>query len=135
MHAQRWTPVVLTLLVVAPAAGAHSTRVSVSVVPRVSFTDQPVHVRIGGLHPRISARVLLRVSDANGRVWHSSALFRADSRGSIDLDRSAARSGGYAGRWGMGLLASLTTSTRAPFYEFKTGGTQSFRLDVRVRGR
>ena len=74
--------------------------------------------------------------DAGGKLWHSSALFGADARGTVDLDRSIARSGSYAGRWGMGLVASLTTGTRSPYlFDWKAKGVHTFRIDVRVRGR
>jgi dienelactone hydrolase len=137
MHPHRWAVILLALVVVAPAAEARSARVKVRVVPITSSADQAVHVRITGLHAVSSAEVRLRVSDARGKVWHSSASFRADAHGSVDLDRSAALAGSYRGRWGMGLLASLTTPTRSAFYPFEWRGAraQTFRIDVRVRGR
>jgi hypothetical protein len=126
----------VTVLVATPAAGAHSTKVRVSVVPRSSFADQPVHIRVAGSHARSSAEIRLRVRDDAGKLWHASASYRADPRGVIDVDRAEARSGSYAGRWGMGLLASLTTQTRSA-YRFRWHGadSQPFRIDVRVRGR
>jgi dienelactone hydrolase len=134
MYPHRWAVLGVALLVSVPTAAAQSTRVAVTVVPKASFVDEPLHIRVAGLHARSSAEIRLRVRDAGGKAWHSSARFRADTRGVIDLDHAVARSGGYRGRWGMGLLASLTTPTRARFYPFRTGGTQTFRLQVRVRG-
>jgi dienelactone hydrolase len=132
MYPYRWAALFAALVIAAPAAEA---KVGVSVVPRTSAADQPFHVRITGLHPRSSAEVRLRVRDARGKVWRSSATFRADARGVVDADRAAARSGSYRGRWGMGLFASLTTPTRASFYRFETAGAEPFRVEVRVRGR
>ena len=132
----RWTAILVAVLVTTPAAGAHTTKVRVSVVPRSSSADQPVHIRVAGLHPRSSAQIRLRVSDARGRVWHASALFRGDSRGVVDLDRSTARSGSYVGRWGMGLIASLTTKTPSAYrFRWQAANAQTFRIEVRVRGR
>jgi dienelactone hydrolase len=76
------------------------------------------------------------VRDAGGKLWHASTTFRADSRGAVDLDRAATRSGSYAGRWGMGLIASLTTKTpSAHRFRWQAADAQTFRIDVRVRGR
>ena len=134
MYPHRWAAIGVVLLASVPAAAAQSTRTVVTVVPKDSFADQRVHIRVAGLHARSSAEIRLRVRDAGGRAWHSSARFRADTRGVIDLDRAVAHSGGYRGRWGMGLVASLTTPTRGAFSAFRTGGSQTFRLEVRVRG-
>ena len=125
----------MALLVVVPAAGAQAGKIAVTVVPKTSFVDQPVRIRISGLHARSSAETRLRVRDARGRLWHSSARFRADARGVVDLNRAVPRSGGYRGRWGMGLLASLTTSARAPLSVFRAGATQTFHLEVHGRGQ
>jgi dienelactone hydrolase len=135
MDRRRWAAVVVALLVAVPAAGAQSGKIAVTVVPKSSFVDQPVRIRISGLHARSSAEIQLRVRDARGRLWHSSARFRADARGVVDLNRGFARSGGYRGRWGMGLLASLTTPARAPLSVFRAGATQTFHLEVHARGQ
>ena len=124
------------LLVAAPAADAASARVRMRVVPQPSFADQPVHIRVSGLAPRAKARVRLTMRDAGGKLWESSATFRVDARGTVDLDRSAPRVGSYTGRWGMGLFASLDRDTRSPtFFRWKRDGGHTFRVGVRVRGK
>lgn len=135
MNPVRWAAIVIAFLVLPPGADARLARVVVSVVPRTSFADQPFHVRVTGLQARSSAELRLRVRDARGRMWQSSASFRADARGVVDADRAVARSGSYRGRWGMGLFASLTTPTRASFYRFDPAGARSFRVDVRAGSR
>lgn len=137
MHLHRVAALLVALVVVVPAAGARSGQVKVRVSPRTSSADQPVHIRISGLYPRSSAEIRLRVRDASGKLWHSSAVVPVDSRGSVDMDRAPARSGGYAGRWGMGLISSLTTRTSSGVgFSWKSaGGAQAFRIDVRVRGK
>lgn len=105
MHLHRVAVLLVALVVVVPAAGARSGHVKVRVSPWTSSADQPVHIRISGLYPRSSAEIRLRVRDASGKLWHSSAVVPVDSRGSVDMDRAPARSGGYAGRWGMGLIS------------------------------
>jgi hypothetical protein len=126
------------LPLVAAAVGEHAGRTArVGVVPQSSLADEPVHVRITGLHPRTRATVGLRVGDAEGRLWQGSASFRADGRGTIDLDRTAPRTGSYAGVWAMGLLASLTTGAPSSgnVFSWPANRALTFRINVRVRGR
>jgi dienelactone hydrolase len=47
-----------------PDAAAQSTRVAVTVVPKASLVDEPLHIRVAGLHARSSAEIRLRVRDA-----------------------------------------------------------------------
>ena len=132
----RWAAILVAVLVITPAAGAHTTKVRVSVVPRTSLADQPVHIRVAGLHPHSSAEIRLRVRDAGGKLWHASATFRANSHGAVDLDRASTRSGSYGGRWGMGLIASLTTRTPSAYrFRWQAHDAPTFRIDVRVRGK
>ncbi|NUR78800.1 MAG: hypothetical protein HOQ28_21250 [Thermoleophilia bacterium] len=66
------------------AALATSPRVTISVEPAAALVDQPVVVRVGGLHAR--ERVLLQATtrDVAGRVWRSRVAYRADRRGMVD---------------------------------------------------
>ena len=80
---------VLTLIGAATAlaacgAGAQKG-VSVQVAPRAQLFDQPFTVTVGGLHPGKAVTIALRSTDANSVPWASSATFRADLRGSLDL--------------------------------------------------
>jgi dienelactone hydrolase len=125
------------LLVVAVSAGAASggpQRVSVSVSPSSSLIDQPIHIRVAGLKRHAAVAVRIRATDAKGAIWHSSARFRANGAGRVDLDRARALSGSYTGVWGMGLIARLTT--RAPGgATFAWGGVRTFDVSVRVAGK
>jgi acetyl esterase/lipase len=131
MYPFRWAALLAALLIAAPAAQA---KVGLSVVPSTSTADQPFHVRITGLHPRSSAELRLRVRDARGKLWRSSASFRADADGTVNVDRASALFGSYRGRWGMGLFASLTTPTRSA-YGFAWDGARPQTLSVEVRAR
>jgi dienelactone hydrolase len=59
--------------------------VSLRVAPSAQLFDQPFTLMVGGLHPGQAVTVALRSTDANSVPWSSSATFRADSRGSLDL--------------------------------------------------
>jgi dienelactone hydrolase len=89
------------------AGSAHPDRVRVEVTPASTWIDAPVHVRVTGLRSNQVATLSLRGRDARGRLWGSSARFRAGSQGTIDVDRAKSLSGSYTGVWGTGLLATL----------------------------
>jgi dienelactone hydrolase len=109
--------------------------VDISVTPLASLIDEPIHIRLAGLKRHSIATVRMQAVDAKKRKWHSSARFRADGAGRVDLDRARALSGSYKGVWGMGLIASLTTRAPASGYSFWWNGAQRFTVRVRVRGR
>ena len=56
---------------------------TISVAPRLSASDEPVHIAVRGLPPRATATVAVRSTDADGVRWRSSAGFRADGDGAI----------------------------------------------------
>ena len=131
----RQAAVLAALLVFAPASSA-SAGAHVTATPPSSVADQPVHIRVTGLKPGSRAVVRLTMRDAGRKLWESSAAFRADARGRLDLDRAAPRSGPCPGSWGMGLFESLDTNTRSPYlFRWKNGAAHTFRVGVRVRGR
>jgi dienelactone hydrolase len=142
--------VVLSFLVVTSvSAGAVSLgqRVVVRVVPGVSVEDQPIHIKAAGLPPQSLVSVGLASVDAEGTRWVSSARFRVDARGELDLDRAAPipapgssgiwAPGTYTGVWGMGLLASMrpTKPSRAGAYFWSGSRSLAFTLTVRSRGK
>ncbi|MBA3717537.1 MAG: acyl-CoA thioesterase/BAAT N-terminal domain-containing protein [Actinobacteria bacterium] len=117
------------------AGSARPDRVRISVTPVSTLADEPVHIRIAGLGPRKLATVGVRATDANGKRWHSSAIFRANARGVIEIDRGKAISGSYRGVWGMGLIATMTTKAPLAGYAFAWGSQSTrFRVVVGARG-
>jgi dienelactone hydrolase len=128
------TAIAISLAFLGQVATATAAPARISVVPRSSAADQAVHIRVTGLRSHAVVRVRLAVRDAEGRRWYSSALFHADTRGTVDLDRAAASSGSYAGRWGMGLVASLTARSSGRF-AWKPSGAHRFRIEVRFGAR
>ena len=134
------TRVAGALILVLLVAGCGGRRgVAVTVAPNTSRWDQAIDVRVTGLHPGRSVVVAMRAVDANGVAFSSSAPFRADRHGVVDLARMAPirRAGqpDYDMVWPMGLFASMkpTAGGLEPFYW--TPGPQLFHVAVSASGR
>uniref|UniRef100_A0A146RK63 Acyl-coenzyme A thioesterase 2, mitochondrial n=1 Tax=Fundulus heteroclitus TaxID=8078 RepID=A0A146RK63_FUNHE len=69
--------------------------------------DEPVQVKVAGLRSRQVVTVRARSTDERGVVFNSSASYRADDGGEIDLNRDASLCGSYVGVEPMGLLWSM----------------------------
>ncbi|XP_026169814.1 acyl-coenzyme A thioesterase 3-like [Mastacembelus armatus] len=69
--------------------------------------DQPVQVKVEGLRSRQVVTMRARSTDEKGVVFSSSATYRADGSGKIDLLRDPSLSGSYVGVEPMGLLWSM----------------------------
>lgn len=80
--------------------------------------DEPFQVKVGGLRVGQMVTVKAASTDERGVVFSSSATYRADGDGEIDLDRDPSLSGSYVGVEPMGLLWSLRTDT-LHWYFFK----------------
>jgi dienelactone hydrolase len=105
------------------------------VTPLSSLSDQPVHVTVSGLEPHARVSVDLRSTDARSVRWASSARFRADRHGVVDLDRAAPTAGDYAGVWGMGLYMALRPTRGLAVYDWRRAGALTFRVRVRSAGK
>ncbi|MFJ6088372.1 acyl-CoA thioesterase/bile acid-CoA:amino acid N-acyltransferase family protein [Streptomyces sp. NPDC092369] len=57
---------------------------------------------------------MARATDAEGMAWTGRAVFNADDRGVVDLDRAKPMGGTYRGVDGMGLFWSMTPSQGDP---------------------
>jgi acyl-CoA thioester hydrolase/bile acid acetyltransferase-like protein/bile acid acyltransferase/acyl-CoA thioester hydrolase-like protein len=88
-------------------AGTVSAAVSISATPEPTLLDQRLTIRISGLQPNALVRVSAKSQAQDSLWWRSEALFTADNRGQIDLDRQAPQSGSYSGTDGMGLFWSM----------------------------
>ena len=77
-----------------------------TVIPASARIDEPVSVRVSGLHPgqRVMLRSVMRVDSASAIV--ASGVYFTDSLGVVNLERDAARSGTYSGIEPMGLFWS-----------------------------
>jgi dienelactone hydrolase len=97
------------------AQGAKHSRTAVVTVDRsAALADEPVHMRITGLTSGEEVTVTTRATDARGVAWSGRAVFTADTKGVIDLDRARPRTGTYRGADGMGLFWSMTPGTGDP---------------------
>ena len=76
-------------------------------VPDGVAVDSAFGIAVDGL--RVGQEVVLRavMDDSLGRRWESSASFRADHAGRVDLTRDAPLHGSYAGVQPMGLVTSM----------------------------
>ncbi|XP_054881268.1 acyl-coenzyme A thioesterase 5-like [Poeciliopsis prolifica] len=69
--------------------------------------DEPIQVKVAGLKSKQVVTMRVRSTDEKGVVFSSSATYRADNSGEIDLSRDASLSGNYVGVEPMGLLWSM----------------------------
>jgi dienelactone hydrolase len=120
------------VLVSGCASGRH---VRVELTPGTTLPDQPLHIRVSGLHEAEVATVRVRARDTRGRLWRSAARFRAEGNGTVDLDRQAPLSGTYHRVWGDGLLASLSRPSLGAFFIWSGSRQPSLRVDVLANGR
>nr|XP_033807155.1 acyl-coenzyme A thioesterase 1-like [Geotrypetes seraphini] len=82
---------------------------SISPSPRCLF-DAPVRVQVSGLAPLQEVTLRASLTDEGGELFQSSARYRAESNGELDLSRSPALGGSYSGVEPMGWLWALTPS-------------------------
>jgi dienelactone hydrolase len=73
--------------------------------PEAALMDEPVAIAVSGLAPGREVVIELR-GWGSARRWMSSATFRADANGVVDLTRMAPVRGDYEGVDGMGLFWS-----------------------------
>ena len=73
--------------------------------------DEPVQVKVSGLRSRQVVTMRARSTDEKGVVFSSSATYRADGSGEVNLDRDPSLSGSYVGVEPMGLLCSMMPDT------------------------
>jgi dienelactone hydrolase len=120
----------------ASAPGSGAGPAAVHVQPASSLEDDPVHIVITGLAAGEMVATALRSTDAKGVTWTSSATFKANATGQIDLDRSPPVSGDYSGVAGMGLVWSLRSPSSATqtAYFWNGAAPLSFTLSVTENG-
>ncbi|MED6236852.1 hypothetical protein ATANTOWER_015149 [Ataeniobius toweri] len=69
--------------------------------------DESVQVKVAGMRPRQVVTMRATSTDEKGVVFSSTATYRANNSGDIDLIRDASLSGSYVGVEPMGLLWSM----------------------------
>ncbi|XP_078120684.1 acyl-coenzyme A thioesterase 5-like [Sander vitreus] len=89
-----------------------SSQVRLRLLPRARcMFDEPVQVKVAGLRARQVVTMTARTTDDKGLVFSSSATYKADGSGEIDLERDPSLSGSYVGVEPMGLLWSMRADT------------------------
>ncbi|XP_067460833.1 acyl-coenzyme A thioesterase 1-like [Thunnus thynnus] len=73
--------------------------------------DEHVQVKVAGLRSRQVVTMKARSTDEKGVEFSSSATYRADGSGEVDLERDPSLSGSYVGVEPMGLLWSMRADT------------------------
>ncbi|XP_044076646.1 acyl-coenzyme A thioesterase 1-like [Siniperca chuatsi] len=85
-----------------------SSQVRLKLLPSARcLFDEPVQVKVAGLRSRQVVTMRASSTDERGVVFSSSATYRADGSGEIDLKRDPSLSGSYVGVEPMGLLWSM----------------------------
>ncbi|CAJ1073056.1 acyl-coenzyme A thioesterase 1-like [Xyrichtys novacula] len=85
-----------------------SSQVRLKLLPSARcLFDDPVQLKVAGLRSRQVVTMRARSSDDKGVVFSSSATYRADRNGEIDLNKDPSLGGTYVGVEPMGLLWSM----------------------------
>nr|XP_033505870.1 LOW QUALITY PROTEIN: acyl-coenzyme A thioesterase 3-like [Epinephelus lanceolatus] len=85
-----------------------SSQVILRLLPRARcMFDEPVQVTVSGLRARQVVTMRARSTDEKGVEFSSSATYKADGNGEINLERDPSLSGSYVGVEPMGLLWSM----------------------------
>ncbi|CAN9502785.1 unnamed protein product [Ophioblennius macclurei] len=94
-----------------------SSQVRLQLWPRARcLFDEPIQVKVAGLRSKQQVTLKASSTDERGVAFNSSALYRADDSGEIDLNRDPSLGGSYVGVQPMGLLWSM--SPNAPHKHF-----------------
>ncbi|XP_078528029.1 acyl-coenzyme A amino acid N-acyltransferase 1-like isoform X2 [Lissotriton helveticus] len=88
--------------------------VDLRVLPKVSLVDEPVRIFVSGLEPNQLITLRASLVDDKGFLYSSSAFYRGDAAGGVDLEKAAASGGDYRGVLPMGLFWAL--SSEKPFH-------------------
>ncbi|XP_078790310.1 acyl-coenzyme A thioesterase 3-like [Oryzias latipes] len=109
-----------------------SSQVRLKLLPNARcLFDEPVQVKVLRLKSRQVVSIKASSTDERGVLFSSSATYRADENGEIDLVRDASLSGSYVGVEPMGLLRSLKANTlNTYFYKNKALEPHIVKLSV-----
>ncbi|XP_068197007.1 acyl-coenzyme A thioesterase 6-like [Antennarius striatus] len=95
-----------------------SSQIRLRLLPRARcFFDEPVQMKVTRLRSRQVVTMRARSTDERGVVFSSSATYRADDRGEVDLYKHPSLGGSYVGVEPMGLLWSLRAEALHQYFE------------------
>uniref|UniRef100_A0A669BPY5 Acyl-coenzyme A thioesterase 5 n=1 Tax=Oreochromis niloticus TaxID=8128 RepID=A0A669BPY5_ORENI len=94
-----------------------SSQVRLKLLPSIKcMFDEPIQVKVAGLRPRQVVSMRAKLTDDKGVVFSSSATYRANGNGEVDLKRDPSLGGSYVGVEPMGLLCSMRPLTMHKIY-------------------
>jgi dienelactone hydrolase len=134
------THVGLTLMAAALAVGcqgpSQQARPILNLDPVVAPVEAPLSIRLKGLEPSQLVTLRSHTSDQAGQTWSSSATYKADGGGVVDLSRTKPVAGSYDTADTMGLLWSMTPdgASTAGFFAPPASG-EEVTLTAEVAGR
>ena len=108
------------------------TRPTLRITPADDLIDVARQIRVDGLAPGQSVEIATRTL-RDGIAWTSSAHYRADAAGSVDLSRDAPASGSYQDVSPMGLIWAQVPEDRASRTYFHSAVVEPLRTQVTVR--
>ncbi|XP_069999582.1 acyl-coenzyme A thioesterase 1-like isoform X2 [Penaeus vannamei] len=103
---------------------AASKDVEMSITPSSCLHDEPVQIRVEGLLPNQDVTLYSSMKDTRNVQYISTAHYRADSNGKVDVDTMESLGGSYTGHFPMGLIGTLHPAPSE--YKF----TRFFKRDV-----
>jgi dienelactone hydrolase len=113
-------------------ASSTDAAAELSVTPAASVADEPLRISASGLPADVPASIEVSSTDSQGTRWLSSAIFRTDAQGGIEVDRTPAVGGSYKGVWGMGLVDSMRPKTRSLTGAYVWAGARPLAFTARV---
>jgi dienelactone hydrolase len=117
---------------------AGPNEITISIQPAEAIYGTPFSMTISGLKPKEEATLGARSIDGSGIIWVSTATFKADRNGIIDLANQAPLSGDYDEPDVMGLLWSMKPSNsrnkERAFRKYAHGLTVQYHL-INTKGK
>ncbi len=86
---------------------AEEAELAVVTSPADPLFGTPVDVRVEGLNPGESVRLVVRSTDEMDQEFRSETTFEADENGVVDLSNQAPTAGGYEGVDALGVFSSM----------------------------
>lgn len=82
----------------------------ISISKENALVDEKINIKLSPLLPNEEIKLSLKTLDKFGNTWYSNALYLADEKGLLDIEKTAPIEGSYTGADSMGLFWSMTSS-------------------------
>ena len=90
------------------SGGAPAKPAAIQVSEPGALADQAIDIRVSELSAGEQVTVSAQATDVKKGTWRASAVYTAGQDGTVDLAKTAPKSGSYQGKDGMGLFWSMT---------------------------